>query len=121
MTSICDFPEIKEIEGLLQEIADIQGMIEYLTFLFMDLLIASLVRIDSDIAEITQELMSSLVRLEDSRLLEDWKSMKQVQSMIMNADSDLMLKQRVRHANRDNLTKILKKLNHYIVSGSKQR
>ncbi|CBY18271.1 unnamed protein product [Oikopleura dioica] len=106
MSSICDFPEIKEIEGLFQEIADIQ---------------ASLVRIDSDIAEITQGLMSSLVRLEDSRLLEDWKSMEQVQSMIMNADSDLMLKQRVRHANRDNLTKILKKLNHYIDSGSKLR
>jgi len=121
MSSICDFPEIKEIEGLFQEIADIQGMIEYLTFLFMDLFLASLVRIDSDIAEITQGLMSSLVRLEDSRLLEDWKSMEQVQSMIMNADSDLMLKQRVRHANRDNLTKILKKLNHYIDSGSKLR
>ena len=65
--------------------------------------------------------MSSLVRLEDSRLLEDWKSMEQVQSNIMNADSDLMLKQRVRHANRDNLTKVLKKLNSYIDSGSKLR
>lgn len=106
MSSICDFPEIKEIEDLFQEIADIQ---------------ASLVRIDSDIAEITQGLMSSLVRLEDSRLLEDWKSMEQVQSNIMNADSDLMLKQRVRHANRDNLTKVLKKLNSYIDSGSKLR
>jgi regulatory protein YycH of two-component signal transduction system YycFG len=65
--------------------------------------------------------MSSLVRLEDSRLLEDWKSMEQVQSNIMNADSDLMLKQRVRHANRENLTKVLKKLNSYIDSGSKLR
>ena len=29
MSSICDFPEIKDIEGLFQEIADIQGKIDF--------------------------------------------------------------------------------------------
>ena len=37
MSSICDFPEIKEIEDLFQEIADIQGIDESSCFLFLNL------------------------------------------------------------------------------------
>ena len=66
-------------------------------------------------------LMSYMVRLEDSRVLEDYDGMETAQSLIKSANLELLTKYQLKEQNKDFLMKLLRDLNSFIDCGSKLR
>ena len=106
LRSTCHFVDVLKIPNIFKDIQLIQD---------------SLSRMDAEIAELSQRVLSDLVRLEDGRVMQDYEGIDLASSSIRLNNNELVQKYRTKDLNQQQLMALLKKLNTIIDAGSKLR